>query len=414
MDRPLDAEFHRRRTLKRVLVTSAALIAAAGLLVWGPGLIWPSVSRSRIRTARADVGPIEAVITASGTVVPEVEEVISSPVGARVLRILKRAGARLAPGEPIVELDTTESALAVEKLAQNLALKENQQAQTKLDLEKRLNDLDSQTSIKDLQLQSLRSQVARDRQLFKDGLIAEELLRQSELAEAQAVIELRKLENERQNAQKATKTQLEGLALEMATLRSEASEARRQLGLAAARAGRDGVLTWTLTEEGVTIGKGDVIARIADLSSYRVDATVSDVHAKRLSVGLPVAVKVGEDTLEGTVSTILPTIQNGVITLQVALEDKSNPLLRSNLRVDALIITGRKAKVLRIKRGPFADGDSGRDVFVIHGDRAVRTTVGLGLAGFEDFEVVQGLAEGDEVIISDMRDYLHLSELRVR
>ena len=414
MDRPLDAEFHRRRTLKRVLVTSAALIAAAGLLVWGPGLIWPSVSRSRIRTARADVGPIEAVITASGTVVPEVEEVISSPVGARVLRILKRAGARLAPGEPIVELDTTESALAVEKLAQNLALKENQQAQTKLDLEKRLNDLDSQTSIKDLQLQSLRSQVARDRQLFKDGLIAEELLRQSELAEAQAVIELRKLENERQNAQKATKTQLEGLALEMATLRSEASEARRQLGLAAARAGREGVLTWTLTEEGVTIGKGDVIARIADLSSYRVDATVSDVHAKRLSVGLPVAVKVGEDTLEGTVSTILPTIQNGVITLQVALEDKSNPLLRSNLRVDALIITGRKAKVLRIKRGPFADGDGGRDVFVIHGDRAVRTTVGLGLAGFEDFEVVQGLAEGDEVIISDMRDYLHLSELRVR
>ena len=414
MDRPLDAEFHRRRTLKRALVASAALIAAAGLLVWGPGLIWPSVSRSRIRTARADVGPIEAVITASGTVVPEVEEVISSPVGARVLRILKRAGARLAPGEPIVELDTTESALAVEKLAQNLALKENQQAQTKLDLEKRLNDLDSQTSIKDLQLQSLRSQVARDRQLFKDGLIAEELLRQSELAEAQAVIELRKLENERQNAQKATKTQLEGLALEMATLRSEASEARRQLGLAAARAGRDGVLTWTLTEEGVTIGKGDVIARIADLSSYRVDATVSDVHAKRLSVGLPVAVKVGEDTLEGTVSTILPTIQNGVITLQVALEDKSNPLLRSNLRVDALIITGRKAKVLRIKRGPFADGDGGRDVFVIHGDRAVRTTVGLGLAGFEDFEVVQGLAEGDEVIISDMRDYLHLSELRVR
>ena len=414
MDRPLDAEFHRRRTLKRVLVASAALIAAAGLLVWGPGLIWPSVSRSRIRTARADVGPIEAVITASGTVVPEVEEVISSPVGARVLRILKRAGARLAPGEPIVELDTTESALAVEKLAQNLALKENQQAQTKLDLEKRLNDLDSQTSIKDLQLQSLRSQVARDRQLFKDGLIAEELLRQSELAEAQAVIELRKLENERQNAQQSTKTQLAGLALEMATLRREASEARRQLGLAAARAGRSGVLTWTLTEEGVTIGKGDVIARIADLSSYRVDATVSDVHAKRLSVGLPVAVKVGEDTLEGTVSTILPTIQNGVITLQVALEDKSNPLLRSNLRVDALIITGRKAKVLRIRRGPFADGDGGRDVFVIRGDRAVRTTVELGLAGFEDFEVVQGLAEGDEVIISDMRDYLHLPEIRVR
>ena len=387
---------------------------AVVVFVWGPGWISPSVSRSRVRTARVDIGPIEAVITASGTVMPEVEEVISSPVAARVLRILKRAGAELSPGDPIVELDTSESALAVGKLAQNLALKENQQAQTRLDLDKRLNDLDSQTKIKDLQLQSFRSGLAADRQLFKEGLISEEKLRQSELAEAQAVIELKKLETERQNAQQATKVQLEGLALEMATLRKEAQEARRQLSLAAARAGRKGVLTWTLAEEGTTIAKGDVIARIADFSSYRVDATVSDVHAGRLAVGLPVAVKVGDSTLDGSVANILPTIQNGIITLQVALNDKSSPLLRSNLRVDALIITGRKAKVLRLKKGPFTEGSGPLEVFVIRGNRAYRTPVELGLSSFDDFEVVRGLREGDEVIISDMRDYVHLRQLRVR
>jgi multidrug efflux pump subunit AcrA (membrane-fusion protein) len=144
-----------------------------------------------------DTGPIEAVITASGTVMPEVEEVVSSPVSARVLRILKRPGAELQPGDAILELDTSEPALTVAKLAQNLALKQNQQAQTKLALEKQLNDLDSQTKVKDLQLQSLRSQLTRNRQLFEEGLISEEQLRQSELAEAQAVIELKKLEAER-------------------------------------------------------------------------------------------------------------------------------------------------------------------------------------------------------------------------
>ena len=64
----------------------------AAVFFWGPGWISPSVSRARLRTARVDAGPIEAVISASGTVLPEIEEVLSSPVDARVLRILERPG----------------------------------------------------------------------------------------------------------------------------------------------------------------------------------------------------------------------------------------------------------------------------------------------------------------------------------
>ena len=174
------------------------------------------------------------------------------------------------------------------------------------------------------------------------------------------------------------------------------------------------MLTWSLSEEGITVHKGDVLARIADLSSFRVEATLSDVHAKHVSVGLPVAVKVGEETLDGTVTNVLPTIKNGVMTVQVALQQKSSPLLRSNLRVDAFIVTGRRARALRVKKGPFADGEGPLDAFVVRGDRAYRTRIELGLSSFEDFEVVKGLAAGDEVIISDMKDYMHLREVRIR
>ncbi len=414
MDRPLDADFRRARTMKRAGLSLTGVAVLAAIFFWGPGWISPSVSRARLRTARVDAGPIEAVISASGTVLPEIEEVLSSPVDARVLRILERPGANLLPGQPIVELDTTESLMAVEKLAQNVALKQNQQEKTRLDLERSLNDLDSQARVKDLQLQSYRSQLTRSRALWKEGLISEELLRQAELAEAQAVIELKKIQNEKENAQRATRAQLEGLALEMATVRKETDEARRQLRLAAPRAGRRGVLTWSLSEEGITVHKGDVLARIADLSSFRVEATLSDVHAKHMSVGLPVAVKVGEETLDGTVSNVLPTIKNGVMTVQIALRQKSSPLLRSNLRVDAFIVTGRHARALRVKKGPFADGEGPLDAFVVRGDRAYRTRIELGLSSFEEFEVVKGLAAGDEVIISDMKDYMHLREVRIR
>jgi HlyD family secretion protein len=240
------------------------------------------------------------------------------------------------------------------------------------------------------------------------------VLRQSELAEAQALVELKKIRDERASAQEVARATLEGLALEMKTLRQELEEARRKVQQAAPKATRPGVLTWSLTEEGTSVRRGDVLARVADLSSFRVEATVSDVHAKRLVSGLPVAVKVGEETLDGVLSGVLPTIRNGIITVQVALEDKSNPLLRSNLRVDVLIVTGHRAKSVRIRRGPFAGGEGPVDAFVIGGSRAEKRRVVLGIVGFDEFEVVSGLAPGDEVIISDMTDYMHLDSIRIK
>lgn len=414
MDRPIDEDVQRRRTVRRAGTAGAVLALLAGALVWLPGLVRPSISRASVRTAVADAGPIEAVITATGTVVPEVEQVVSSPVDARVLRILKRTGARLEKGDPLVTLDISETQLAVDTLGQDLAIKQNQQARTRLSLEKSLIDLNGQVEVKTLQLASLRSQLARDRQLTADGLLSQELLKKSELAVSQAQIELTQLEGSRENARIANRTEVEGLGLEMSKLHQEQREARRLLDLATPRADRAGVLTWALTQEGVAIRKGDVIARLADLGSFRVEATVSDVHAGRLAAGLPVTVKVNDDTLEGTVAAVLPTIQNGAMTLQVALKDPSSALLRSNLRVDVGIVTASKPRVVRIRRGPFASGEGVQQVFVIRGDRAVRTPVELGLSSFDQFEVVRGLVPGDEAIISDMNDYTRLKEVRIR
>ena len=200
MDRPIDADVQRRRTLRRAGTAAAVVALLAAALLWLPGLVRPSISRASVRTAIADAGPIEAVITATGTVVPEVEQVVSSPVDARVLHILKRTGAMLKKGEPLLTLDISETQLAVDKLGQDLAIKENQQARTRLSLEKSLIDLNGQVEVKTLQLASLRSQLARDRQLAADGLLSQELLKKSELAVSQAEIELKGLEGSRENA----------------------------------------------------------------------------------------------------------------------------------------------------------------------------------------------------------------------
>lgn len=413
VDRPLAPEVQRQDRRRRVVKVALPIVALVALVIWLPGWMRPSVSRDRLRTSRATMGPVDAVIMASGTIVPEVERVLSSPLDARVLRILQRPGAQLKRGDPVVELDVSESVLALEKVVKDLRVKDNQQTQTRLTLQKSLVDIDGKLEVKTLELQSAQARLEGDQQLFREGLLSRDALRRSELALKQAQIELAQLRDERQNAERATTVQIEGLALERGSLDKEAAQARRLLELSTTNSDRDGVLTWVVSQEGALVRRGDLIARIADLTSFRVDGTVSDVHTGRLRTGMAAVIRINDVDLEGSITEVFPTVENGVIRFTAALAEPSHQVLRPSLRGDVLIVTDRKPRGLRVKRGPFADNVA-RQAFVLRGDRAVRVPIELGLIGVDDVEIVSGVSEGDEIIISDMKDYIHLAEVRVR
>lgn len=415
MDRPLDPAFLKEQLTKRYVRLGVIVAAVAALLFWIPGWISPSMSKNRIRTAKVEAGPMAATISAAGTVVPEFEQVISSPLDTRVLRILRTAGTTIQIGQPIIELDVSEAKLALARLNEQLALKENRQAQLRIDLDKTLNDLRSELQIKKLRIDYLQTKVEQEEKLFQIGGSSKEQVRQSKLELEIAYLEFAQLENSIANTQQSLQNQLEGVTLETKITRGERDEAARQLELAATKADRNGVLTWVVPQEGVTIGKGEMLAKIADLNAFRVEATVSDVHASRLAAGLPVNVKIDDETnLAGTIASVLPAIQNGIVTFLVALKDKTSPRLRANLRVDVYVVTAAKEKTLRVKRGPFVTGEGEHEVFVIRDGAAVRTPVRIGLVGFDYFEVMAGLQEGEEVIISDMRDFIHMKEVKIR
>ena len=416
MDRPVDPSFLRRRRFKRIAASAAGLAAAVWLFLWLPGLIRPSVDADRIRTAKVQQGPVEETITASGTIVPEFEQVLFSPIDTRLLRILEKPGAVLAKGQAIVELDLNGARLEVERREEELALKRNRRTQLELDERKRLSDLDTQWRLKKLDLQRMETRSAQYVELQKIGAVSQEDFSQVRLQAERAGIELHQIEEDRRNLLASTRAQVEALEVEMGTLEREGEEARRRLERARVLADRDGVLTAISPVVGAPIRQGEEIARLADLSSFRADVTVSDLHARRLGSGLPVRLRVDEESfVSGRIARILPTVDNNIINLEVELEDSAHALLRPNQRVDAYIVTARKDRALRLKRGPFIRGGAGlHEVFVIRGGAAVKTEIRTGIASFEHYEVVEGLLEGDEVIISSMKDYLHLDEVQIK
>ena len=156
------------------------------------------------------------------------------------------------------------------------------------------------------------------------------------------------------------------------------------------------------------------MARVADLSAFRVDASVSDAYASRLSAGLPVQVRVDDRVLDGRVRTCCRRCRTASSRCASRSKDPSNPALRPNLRVEVFIVTGHRDRALRVRKGSSTSGEGVQQVFVMRGDRAERIRVRFGIASFDFVEVVEGLAAGDEVIVSDMTDYQHLSSIRLR
>jgi HlyD family secretion protein len=414
MDRELDASFRRQQIWRRVGWTGGTLALIAAVLLLLPGWLRPSLDRDRIRLGKVDRGPIEGIVEASGTVIPAFEGVLSSPVEARVEKILKRPGEVVKAGEEILKLDTSASRLSFERLQDQLSKKINEQLQLRLSLEKELSDLNGRIESGRLDAEAAQYRADQNRELIADGLVSEQTLRAAEVEAKKAKIELAQLEQSVGNARRSTEAQLQGLDLDLAILRKELEEARRQLQLATTRSDRAGVLTWVVPREGATVPRGEVIARIADLDSYRVEATVSDIHASSLRPGLPVRVVLDREPLvNGRLSQIYPTIENGAVKFSADLDDPRHPELRNNLGIDVLVVTGSRPNALRVPKSSSLQGGVIQKVFVVQGDRAVRRDVRLGVAGYDHSEVLDGLAEGEEIILSDMKDYLHLEQVKI-
>ena len=417
MDREISSSYKQGQLRRRVGLTLGSLVFLLAIGILLPGWLRPGVARERIRLGKVDRGTVEGVVEASGQVIPAFEAVLSSPVEARVDKILKRPGDLVKAGDEILALDTSASQVEVGRLGDQLRKKENEQLQVRLALEQSLRQLEGRLASQQLDLEALLYRAEQNRKLRAEGLVSEQVLRASEVEAKKAQIELTQLEAAAQSERGTTAARLEGLELDLATLRRDQGEARRQLELATTRSATAGVLTWVVPQEGATVRKGEVIARIADLASFRVAAKVSDIHSAKLMAGMPVRVRLDGQTLSGRLAQVFPTIENGSVKFEVELDEPRHAGLRNNLTVDVLVLTAARQDVLRAPKGPYLQGGAAEPVFVVDRNdpsRALRRQVRLGLAGYDRYEVLDGLAEGDEVIVSDMRDYIHLSRLDLK
>ncbi|SDD82266.1 HlyD family secretion protein [Mucilaginibacter pineti] len=400
----------RKKGVVVVIITIAVLLVAVLML---RGAIKSSVKRSEVTTAVVETGNIENTINATGEVLPEFEEIITSPINASIKSAVMDAGNKVKPGQSILTLDKSATQTEFEKLNFTLESKRNEISKLKLDLGKSFYDIQSNNDIKQLRISNLADAVESAKRLFKAGGGTREGIEQAELNLKVAQLEKKQLENEIKNKQKTMQIEIKEAEIAAAIQVNDLNELQRKLKLANVLATRAGVITYVNKNIGATIHEGETLARIADLGSFKVSGSISDNSMDDLHAGIPVIIRINDTQLRGHVTNVSPAVQNSTISFDIQLDDRANKQLRPNMKVDVFLITATHNKVMRVANGPAFKGPTLQDIFVLNGGKAEKRTVHIGLTNFDYVEIQDGVKPGDVVITSDMSEYKNSKEVTV-
>ncbi|MBF9142826.1 efflux RND transporter periplasmic adaptor subunit [Hymenobacter properus] len=414
MDRAIAASTQTQRKRRRWLLVAGLLVLGAGVVLAFRTVLKPSLRRGDLLTATVETGNVEAAITAAGTIIPGREAVLTSPIQSTIRRVAVAVGTPVKPGETILELDKELAHSALAKLDDEQLRNQNKNSQLQLNLERSLNDLRAQAQVQAVKVRSLQSALRDEQQLLKIGGGTAENVRQAELNLTVAQLEAQRLARQIQTQQRSNAADVRELGYTVSMQQRSISELATKLRQANVSSQQAGVLTWVNDNLGSTVQAGDALARVADLSSFRVRATISDSYADQLHPGDSVVVRINDTDLRGTVASISPAVEKGVVTFYAQLNNPHHPALRPNLRADVFVVTRAHHGVLRVKNGPYYTGGKEQPVFVLTDGKVVRRTVRFGDSNFDYVQIVGGLRAGEEIVVSDMKDHLDTPELTLR
>ena len=415
MDREIPKEVRdkeRKKMLIKYGVIGVAGIVCIALLI---SFMRSSVNRKELVFSEVDTGIIEVSVSASGKVVPAFEEIINSPINTRIVEVYRKGGDSVDVGTPILKLDLQSTETEYKKLLDEEQMKRYQLEQLKVNNNTYLSDLAMQVKISAMKLNRMEVELRNERYLDSLGSGTTDKVRQAELNFNTGKLELEQLRQQYANEKEVKAADLKVKELEFNIFAKSLAEMKRTLDDAQIRSPRKAILTYINNQVGAQVPQGTQVAVISDLSHFKVEGEIADTYGDRVAAGGRAIVKIGNEKLEGIVSSVTPLSKNGVISFTVQLVEDNNKRLRSGLKTDVYVMNAVKEDVMRIANASYYVGRGEYEMFVQDSDNEIiKRKVQLGDSNFEYVEVVSGLQPGDKVVVSDMSNYKNKSKLKVK
>lgn len=414
MDRAIPVGVQRKRRMVRYGKYAAIVAVVMGVAVWLGTLMMSSVDKKSLITSQVDRGTIDVSIIATGKVVPAFEEVIISPISAQILEVYAHSGDTVDVGTPLLRLDLQSAQADYSKALDEQEIRRQQMVQLTTNTETQLSDRRMQLEVEEMKIGQLEAQLRNEQYLDSLGSGTKDRVHQAEITLRTAQMQLKQLKQQYENEVRVRKADLRMKQLQDGIADKGLDETRRTLDGANIRSPRKATLTYISNEIGSIVGSGSKVAVISDLTHFKVDCSIADTYSDRVMAGGRVLVKIGKERLFGTINTVTPLSQDGVITFTVLMDNPSHPKLRSGLKAEVFVITNIKEDVLRIRNGSYYTGAGNYTLFIYKDEHTlVPRTIQLGDCNYDYVEVISGLEEGDSVVVSDMQRYKGKEKIRV-
>ena len=415
MDRAIPVSVQRKRRMVRYGKYAAIVAVVMGVAIWLGILMMSSVDKKSLITSQVDRGTIDVSITATGKVVPAFEEVIISPISAQILEVYAHSGDTVDVGTPLLRLDLQSAQTDYSKALDEQEIRRQQMVQLTTNTETQLSDRRMQLEVEEMKIGQLEAQLRNEQYLDSLGSGTKDRVHQAEITLRTAQMQLKQLRQQYENEVRVRKADLRMKQLQDGIADKSLEETRRTLDGANIRSPRKATLTYICSEIGSIVGSGSKVAVISDLTHFKVDCSIADTYSDRVLAGGRVLVKIGKERLFGTINTVTPLSQDGVITFTVLMDNPSHPKLRSGLKAEVFVITSIKEDILRIRNGSYYTGAGDYTLFIYKDEHTlVPRTVHLGDCNYDYVEVISGLEEGDSVVVSDMQRYKGKEKIRIK
>ena len=413
MDRQIPVSEQRKKKIRKMAIAASVAVVVLGIGAWLGSMMMPSIDRKKLMISEVDRGTIDVSVSATGNVVPAFEEIIISPISAKILEVYAHSGDSVEVGTPLLRLDLQSAEADYAKALDEQEIRRQQRAQQLASNETQLADRRMQIEVKEMELSQLEAKLRNELYLDSLGSGTRDRVRQAETTLRTAQMQLNQLRQQYQNEVKAKQADQRIQQLNDGIYERNLDAQRRTLNDARICSPRRGTLTYINTEVGSIAGGSQKIAVVSDLSHFKAECEISDNHSERVRVGGAVILRIGKERLRGTINTVTPLSKSGAITFTVVPDDMSHPRLRSGLRAEVFVITSIKDDVLRIKNGSFYSGPGDYTLFVMNGDTLLPREVKLGECNYDYIEVISGLEVGEQVVVSDMTKYKGKEKLKL-
>lgn len=415
MDRTIPKEVQRKKMALRLLKIAGAAVAVVLAVVAVVSLSRDSVYEKHLEICTVTRGSIETSVTASGEVHPAFEEVINSPISSRILEVYKQLGDTVSIGTPLLSLDLENTLNNYRNMLDEKEIKQHQLTQLRLNNATSLENLKMSIAIAEIEFERLQTELRNERYLDSIGSGTADRVRQAELAVATAQMRLAQQRTQYANDTRIKESDIRVRELEYNIFEKKLSEMKRTLDEARILSPRVATLTFINNQIGARVSAGERIAVISDLSNFKITAQISDAMAEYVKVGKRIIAAVGKEKMEGVISNVSPKSNNGIINFDVALKESNHARLRQGLRTDVYIMNEIHDDVLRISNRSYYIGPGEYKLYVKNGSGEVELRkVRLGVSNYDFVQVEEGIAEGEEVVVSDMHEYSGKERIKLK